>query len=312
MGLQKICTDRKCDEVGLKVCAGIVLYNPEIALLKKNIGSLSPQVEKVLLYNNGSTNFGEIKAEFSTYDGVEIVDGKENRGIAFALNQILFWAEKNEFPWVLTMDQDSVCADNMIAEYSKYSNSDDVALISPYVLNNGKTTLSELKAMELPEVTEINDPVKCITSACLTNVKITRKLGAFNEKLFIDCVDIDLNCRVLEAGYKILRVNTTYLIQQMGVGKSIPLFEKLEKITHIDLFRRAKAVAVYSDMRLYYHSRNSRYIRKKYKGHGRQTTAWFIFAYYVYFSIFYPHDRSRIKMWKAMVKGFKDAQKLYK
>lgn len=292
--------------MALKVCAGIVLYNPEIALLKKNIGSLSPQVEKVLLYNNGSENFREIKTEFSMCDGVEIIDGKENKGIAFALNQILCWAEKNGFSWVLTMDQDSVCADNMIAEYSKYINSAGVALICPYVLNNGKTTLSELKAMELPEVTEIDDPVKCITSACLTNVKVSKKLGAFNEKLFIDCVDIDLNCRVLEAGYKILRVNTTYLIQQMGKGKSIPLFEKLEKITHIDLFRRAKTVAVYSDMRLYYHSRNSRYIRKKYKIHGKQTTACFILLYYIYFSLFYPSDRSRIKMWKAMIKGFSD------
>lgn len=292
--------------MGLKVCAGIVLYNPEIALLKKNISSLSLQVEKVLLYNNGSANFREIKTEFSRYDGVEIVDGKENRGIAFALNQILFWAEENGFPWVLTMDQDSVCANNMIAEYSKYSNSNEVALISPYVLNNGKTTLSELKAMELPNVTEINDPVKCITSACLTNVKIAKKLGTFNEKLFIDCVDIDLNCRVLEAGYKILRINTTYLIQQMGVGKTIPLFEKLEKLTHIDIFRRAESVAVYSDRRLYYHSRNSRYIRKKYKIHGKQTTAWFILLYYIYFSIFYPSDRNRLKMWKAMIKGFSD------
>jgi rhamnosyltransferase len=290
----------------LKVCAGIVLYNPEVNLLKKNVEALYPQVEKMVLYNNGSSNFREIKDTFSVYNNVEIIDGKENKGIAFALNQILYWAEKNGYRWVLTMDQDSVCANNMIAEYAKYVNDDQVALISPYVLNNGKTTLSELKAMDLPKVTQIDDPVKCITSACLTNVEVAKKLGSFNEKLFIDCVDIDLNCRVLEAGYKILRVNTTYLIQQMGESKPITLFEKLEKITNKDLFRRAKAVAVYSDLRLYYHSRNSRYIRKTYKNHGNQTTAWFIFLYYVYFSLFYPSDRSRLKMWKAMIKGFCD------
>lgn len=294
----------------MKISAGIVLYNPESSLLKKNIDSLYDQVDKVLLYDNGSKNYKEIKKQFSSYENIVFQRSEKNKGIAYALNQILNWADLEGYTWVLTMDQDSVCDRKLISKYSNYLNEKDVALLCPFVLNNGKYTLDEYKSMKLPKVTEITDPVKCITSACLTNVKIARQLGGFNNKLFIDCVDFDLNCKVLEAGYKILRVNDTYMIQKMGKGKTISLFKSLYKLTNIDLFRRAKAVAVYPNIRLYYYTRNTRYLRKTYKIHGVQTSAWFVFIYYIYFSIFYPKNRNRLKMWKAMLKGWKDYKKV--
>lgn len=288
------------------IAAGIVLYNPEIELLKKNINSLSKQVDNILLYDNGSKNFKTVKQMFENYSKITFINGKENKGIAFALNQILNWADSRKYSWVLTMDQDSICSKNMIQEYSKYINVKKCSIICPYILNNGKVTLEEYKKLKLPKTELITDPVKCITSGCLTNVKIARKLGGFNSKLFIDCVDIDLNCKVLKAGYSILKVNSAYMVQQMGKGKEIFLFSFLQRITGLNIFRRAKVVAVYSDKRLYYHSRNSRYIRKTYKNHGKQTSACFLLAYYLYFTLFYPKSRSRKKMWKSIYKGFKD------
>lgn len=290
--------------------AGIVLYNPDIKLLKENIEALQDQVDKILLYNNGSKNLTQIKKLSDYYTNVIIEDGRNNKGIAFALNRILDWSQEENYEWVLTMDQDSICDKNLIKEYTNYLQQKDVALICPFILNNNKYTLSEYERLKLSATTEIYDPVKCITSGCLTNVKIVTHLGGYNEKLFIDCVDVDLNCRVLQAKKRILRVNNTYLIQQMGKGKKISLFEKLQFITGNDLFRRAKVVAIYSDKRLYYYSRNSRYIRKKYKMRIRQMSALFIFVYLIYFSLFYPRNRSRIKMWRAIFKGVKDSNNL--
>lgn len=294
----------------MKICAGVVLFNPEITLLKKNVDSLATQVDRILLYNNGSNNFKSVKNAFANYKNVFFKDGKKNRGIAFALNEILNWADNEHYDWVLTMDQDSICAKNMIQTYSQYLNEVDVALLCPFILNNGKYTLDEYRRLKLLKTFEITDPVKCITSGCLTNVKIAKQVHGFNNKLFIDCVDFDLNCKILEAGYRIIQVNDTYLIQKMGKGKSIPLFNKLQHLTGINLFRRAKAVAVYPDIRLYYYTRNTRYLRKTYRNHGKRTSVPFIFLYYVYFSIFYPLNRSRLKMWKAMIEGWNDYNKL--
>lgn len=294
----------------MNISAGIVLFNPNVALLKKNVDALYTQVDKILLYNNGSQNFETVKNVFADYSNVIFKDGKENKGIAFALNKILDWADNEQYDWVLTMDQDSVCANNLIQEYSAHLNDKNIALLCPFILNNGKYTLNEYKKLKLTETTEIVDPVKCITSGCLTNVKIAKKVRGFNNALFIDCVDFDLNCKVLEAGYRILQVNSTYLIQKMGKGKKIRLFDKLQHLTGIRLFRRAKAIAVYPDNRLYYYARNTRYLRKTYRNHGKRTSFSFVFIYYIYFSIFYPLDRSRIKMWKAMIKGFRDYRKI--
>lgn len=298
--------------MNLKIGAGIVLYNPDIELLKKNIESLYKQVNTIFLYDNGSRNIEVIKKLSASYANLVVKDGGKNRGIAYALNEILKWGRQEKFEWVLTMDQDSVCSKTLIKEYSFYLNDNDVALLCPFVLNNGKYTLKEYKNLNLPPVTQILDPVKCITSACLMNVEIVSKLGGFNDKLFIDCVDIDLNCRVLEANKKIIRVNKAYMIQQMGKGKKINLFEKLQFLTGLDLFRRAKVIAVYSDKRLYYYSRNTRYIRKKYRIHGKQTSAMFVLLYLLYYSVFYPSNRSRIKMWRAFSQGFKDSRMLLK
>lgn len=294
----------------MKICAGIVLYNPELKLLKKNVDALYLQVNKIILYNNGSNNFEQVKNVFADYNNIIFKDGVENKGIAFALNAIINLADSQGYDWVLTMDQDSVCANNLIKEYKNYLSEKKLALICPFILNNGKFTLNEYKKLKLSATTNILDPAKCITSGCLTNVKIAKKVGGFNNQLFIDGVDFDLNCKILEAGYRIIQVNRTYLVQKMGEGKKIQLFSTLQCLTGIDLFRRAKIVAVYPDIRLYYHSRNMRYIRKKYGFHSKQISASFIFMYYIFFSIFYPHERSRIKMWKSIIKGFRDYKKV--
>ena len=48
------------EELKKKTCCGIVLYNPEIEKLRKNINALSHQVDKIICIDNYSTNQKEI------------------------------------------------------------------------------------------------------------------------------------------------------------------------------------------------------------------------------------------------------------
>ncbi len=299
------------DKRNEKICAGMVLYQPKPELLNQNIHVIINQVDKLFIFDNGSTNRIDINNVIKKYKEKIIYHyEKENKGIAYGLNWLLKAAYISEYDWCLTLDQDSICSSNMIAEYRKYLNLDNVALITPFILNNGKITLAEYKQMNLPDITVINEPMKAITSGCLTNVKIFKKLGGLNSKLFIDFVDTELNCKVINNGYKIIRVNDTYLIQEMGKGKKVPLFSWLYDTTGIDVFRRLKVVTVYPDFRLYYSARNGKYIRKHFKKHGKRTSFLFLLMCYCYLSLFYPADRSRLKMWKSIIKGYKDYKKL--
>lgn len=298
------------DKHNKKICAGIVLYNPEISLLEKNITSLLPQVDSIFLFDNASDNEEEIGQLLNRYPNIFYIRNKTNEGIAYALNRVLDLAEEHEFEWCLMMDQDSICSDNLITEYSKYIDDEKAALICPFVLNNGKYTLEQYRDLKLTESTIITKPIDCITSASLNNVLIIKKLGKYNEDLFIDCVDNELNCRVLQNEYKIIRANRAYLIQSMGTAKNIGFISYLYRLTHFDLFRRMQTASVYSDIRLYYQSRNSRYVRKKYKNAGFRFSFIYMFLLFGYFTLFYPADRSRIKMWKSIIKGFHDYKKI--
>lgn len=294
-----------------KICAGIVLYEPEINLLKRNIKKVLPQVEEMYLFDNGSKNskevYREIKKSFPT---INYFQSHKNKGIAYGLNWLLKKADQQGYDWCLTLDQDSICSSNMISEYRKYINYKDVGIISPFVLNNSKISLEEYFNLKLPDYEYIKDPMDCITSGSLTNVKIFKKLGGVNSKLFIDFVDSELNCKILDANYKILRANKAFLIQQMGKAHPVKLFSWLHKKTNKEIFRKLKVATVYTDQRLYYSARNSKYIRKKYHHTGKRTSFSFMLAYYAYFTIFYPSNKNRIKMWREIIKGYKDYNKL--
>ena len=47
----------------MKICAGIILYNPNIERLKECIRAVQPQVDKLVIVDNASDNIDEIKKE---------------------------------------------------------------------------------------------------------------------------------------------------------------------------------------------------------------------------------------------------------
>lgn len=99
--------------------AGIVLYNPNIQRLAENLTAICSQTRQVYLFNNGSSNIGEIKDLIRNYQNVILFNNNDNAGIAFALNRLINKAKNDGYKWVVTLDQDSVAPPNLVAEYSK-------------------------------------------------------------------------------------------------------------------------------------------------------------------------------------------------
>ena len=300
------------DELRRKTCCGIVLFNPQYEQLKKNIDSLYGQTDKLLLVDNHSDNCAEIAVLAEQYEGVELIWNDHNSGIAAALNQILDFAQEHRYDWYITMDQDSCCSGNLVESYAEALEAvPDAAVLCPFVLNNRKITFDEYKAAQLPVIETICDPVVCITSGSLNRVECARRVGGYKTELFIDCVDIEYNIRLLRAGCSIVRINGAYMFQQMGEGREVALFRSLYKKTHKTIFRSLSVTPVYNDMRLYYIARNSRYVRKRYKRAAgkRMSAPWMTFQF-VYYTLTYPRGRSRRKMWAAVFRGLRDSRKI--
>lgn len=196
-----------------RMLSGIVTYNPDINRLIENINAIAPQVTTVLIVDNGSNNYKEIDSLLNNHVNVSIIYLHENKGIAYALNRILSYAESHNYEWFLTLDQDSVVPDNLIEEYSKATSIDKVALITCNIVDRNFEDKVPSVAYDYVST--------CITSACLTNTRIARYVGGFDDTLFIDSVDHDLCIRIIRSGYKIYRMNNVNLLHELGHSHKI-------------------------------------------------------------------------------------------
>ncbi len=284
----------------MRICAGVVLYEPEKERLKENISAIKNDVEHIYLVDNGSKNINEIKEIFEREEKISFILNDQNSGIAKALNQLCNIALTEGFDYIVTLDQDSVAGENMVEEMQHYI-SDDIAIIAPRVIDDFENRKTE----DAPLIEEIDRPV---TSGCLTNLKIWKEIGGFDEKMFIDCVDFDYCTRVLKAGKRIIRVNRAILHHRLGSAKEVKFFVLFGKLLGIEKLKKPFYTYNHSPLRTYYYARNIKYYIYKHKDfldlkqERRTYIRWFILK--VFF------EEKKLKKLFAIIKGTIHSKKL--
>ncbi len=192
-----------------RIAAGIVSFNPNLERLRENIQSAISQVESLVVVDNGSSNIKEIE-NLCKNAGCLLIKLNENKGIAYALNQICKYFYSQKFDWVFTLDQDSISSNNMISKMYEHT-SDNVGAIGPKIVYRHNEDFSQKASMKAIEEVEW-----LITSATLTNLKAWKNIGGFDNKLFIDGVDKDFCFRLKKEGYKIFQCNEVELLHELG------------------------------------------------------------------------------------------------
>lgn len=269
--------------------AVIVLYNPDIELLTQNVSAIAGQVDTVIFSDNGHREETDkvLKALIDKY-GITYIDNGGNKGIAFALNRAVEYCKRGGIKWLLTLDQDSVCPENMISEYERHI-ADDIAILSCAIDYNGK----ELEIEKKDELTELDE---CITSASYMNVDICAGLGGFDEQMFIDRVDFEYCYRVKKAGYRVVRVNSIVLDHRLG---ELELKKISGKTVH---------VGGHSPFRKFYIAQNIVYCTKKHpdicpKGYCVKKLTKLFFKTVVY-------ENNRFKKAGSIIKGVRSGRKM--
>lgn len=69
------------------ICAGIVLFNPDINRLRKNIKAINGQVKKVYLYDNNSKNILQIEKLVQGENNLYLIEEKM-RGLHMLLTEL--------------------------------------------------------------------------------------------------------------------------------------------------------------------------------------------------------------------------------
>lgn len=227
----------------------IVTYNVGDSF-RNNIDKIKEVVSEIIVVDNGSNEqtinmLREIENDFT------LISLGENKGIAYALNKGIECGLEKGCKWILTLDHDSIpkkdMLDKMLEVYSSLSEEekDNIVMITPQHVEekNSETPNNSLQYEYV--LTEI-------TSGALTKAGYYNK-NNYDEKLFIDLVDHDFCLGIYRNGYKIIRVNESILLHNLGESEVKNIFGfKVTPTNH-------------SSIRRYYMSRNRQYIWYKYK-----------------------------------------------
>ncbi len=229
----------------MKIVAGIVLYNPDINRLIQNIRAIIDQVDEMLLVDNSSRNIDEILKILTGFN-IYLIRNSNNKGIAYALNQIAKFSNEMNADWFLTLDQDSVVNVALVCEYKKVINS-NLGLIT-CVINDRNCDVDKVEMVSDFELIKY-----CISSGSFVSVNAYNKTHGFDDYMFIDKVDFDFCLSLLEAGFKIGRISYEGLLHEVGHSR------------HVRFLGKNYMVYNHSSIRRYYMSRNAIYISRKHK-----------------------------------------------
>ena len=245
----------------MPVYAVIVLYNPDISLLERNLAAVSPQVDKIILVDNGSKAREELRSylEQCRYP-VEILWNEENLGIATALNQAVRLCSERQVDWLLTLDQDSVIPRGMIETYRQYVDLPQVGQLSCGFYNPDAAAYPSRKTDRFADAESegsFSEVSACITSGCLMSVPVCVSVGLFYEPLFIDDVDYEYSFHIRRQGYKVYKIRDIQMEHRLGNG----VLRRFLWLSYMDYH--------YPPTRVYYQARNGFYMLRAFSEQRR-------------------------------------------
>lgn len=277
------------------VCCVIVTYNCSDEFLN-TFNSVINQVDEIVIVDNGS-RYDTKNILISLENKAKVIFLDDNMGIAAALNIGVKYAIENHYDWVITLDNDSIMDDKMIGKLlSTYDTLNDkqkreIVSLMPQYLEMGVHDYNE-------NIKSGTIEVECgITSGNLIKINIFKKVGMFNEKLFIDYVDNEFCYRIIKLGYKILQVNDAILYHRLGEVEERKFLNSKVRVSNHSVIRR------------YYITRNRLYCWKKYSKLAPKTMKLDKLSFIketIKIILYEKEKKLKIRM---ILKGYKDYKK---
>jgi rhamnosyltransferase len=193
-------------------CAVVVTYNPRPSFVG-NIEALAAQGVEIVLVDNSSANETEQHLrKLEARLGCKVIRNRQNLGIATALNLGVNYALEAGFDWVCAFDQDSrVCEEffwKMRQIYQQVPHPEKIALITPRFVDRKTGIPLRLRRAGGKILTTL-------TSGSMIPSSAIRKLGLFEESLYIDAVDTEFCLRARRNGMLILQ-SPAVLLHSLG------------------------------------------------------------------------------------------------
>lgn len=246
----------------MSVIATVVLFNPNLALLKRLYKSLYHQVDSIIFSDNSEDN--SIKEDVKNWinqlipSDIIYLDLHKNHGIAYAQNRGIEVAKERGARFVLLLDQDSALPNTMVSDlisvYERLLHTNHkVATVGPSFLDEKSNVLARIIRYDKIGIQKIiPDESKdferahhIISSGSLIPIQVLNEVGMMKESLFIDMVDTEWCIRAKLYGYDSFVAPKTIMRHSIG-----------DEFVSVG----QRKVNLHSDFRNYFIVRNSVYV----------------------------------------------------
>jgi rhamnosyltransferase len=209
------------------VCAIVVTYRPDPDVLRRELAAVRPQVRHVVIVDNtgdGGTHLGAVR---EIGDAV-VLSQLHNVGLAAAQNAGIEWARRAGSSTVLILDQDSVPAPDMVsrlaAALDELSRTRRVAAVGPVFHDPREDRDAPFVRIAFPMSTKLwcgpeQAAVEAdflISSGALIPIDVLDEVGAMDEGLFIDNVDMEWSFRARGKGLALFGVCAARMEHRLG------------------------------------------------------------------------------------------------
>ena len=251
----------------VRVCAVIVTYHPDLAVLDKLLDAVVPQVHCAVIVDNTANEVVGQWLLTSRYTALaSLITQSENIGVGAGHNRGIEWALCEGVTHVLLLDQDSVPEPHMVkalvAGWHRLTQSGvRVSAVGPQYVDPRSRRASYFvrfgwfgKQRITCNNNESVAPIEAdflISSGALLSVDALRTVGVMDEALFIDHIDTEWFLRASAREYRAFGVCQAVMHHSLGEGRLNFWFGRWYGLTR------------YQPLRYYYIFRNSILLYKR-------------------------------------------------
>lgn len=291
-----------------RVAGVVVSYRPDLPCLFHLIEACLPQLDALLVVDNGSGPEALTPLEdfIHVRPAAKLIAFPENRGLAAAQAAGIQWARGEGATHVILFDQDSLPSPHMVPRLLQAMDALEtggarVAAVGPRLVDEqGHTSpfarFSRWKVQKIPCAARIGYVRSdfLVASGLLAPVTVYAEVGLPEEGLFIDNIDLEWCFRAAAQGYACYGVCAAELHHQVGEGA-----------TFLPGLRSMGPIHLHGPLRQYYIARNRviLYFRPYCPPAWRFQDLFRLAFKLFYFSLFVPPRRRNLAM---MLAGIRD------
>ena len=208
-------------------------YNMTANCIESVIECNYPNYEIILVDNESDASKVSI---FKSRKNVKTILNSKNEGFSKANNQAIEYALKNNFDYILLLNNDTVIKSNLIDILIKTLQAKKVYAVQPLILNHkrkkiwsggGKINYFFGTFSSSKKVCNSFKLIEWFTGCCcLFDSKLFIDIGKFDERFFAYYEDVDFSLRMKKNGYKIGFTPQTELIHMESASSKLERSEE--------------------------------------------------------------------------------------